>query len=136
MTYYEMEPRRIRGHFNHSNLIRVLLLRGRMSVMRYRVVLFILIMVEGSFICSCLVYIAFKNLYSQSVSLHTPIYLHVYIHTNNNNNNNSLWPTLGAFCRLTNYAFGLPTNVNIYVTPPGSKVSVPPHTDRQVCFFF
>jgi len=43
----------------------------------------------------------------------------------------SLWPNLGALCRLTGYAFGLPTNVNVYVTPPGCSVSVPPHTDRQ-----
>jgi ribosomal protein L16 Arg81 hydroxylase len=37
---------------------------------------------------------------------------------------------------LTNYAFGLPTNINIYITPPGSKVSVPPHTDRQDVIVF
>lgn len=43
----------------------------------------------------------------------------------------SLWPTLGALCRLTIAAFGIPTNVNVYVTPPGVSVSVPPHTDRQ-----
>ena len=47
------------------------------------------------------------------------------------NNAGSLWPNLGALCRLTAYAFGLPTNVNVYVTPPGCAVSVPPHTDRQ-----
>mmetsp|Transcript_30794 Transcript_30794/g.67601 ORF Transcript_30794/g.67601 Transcript_30794/m.67601 type:complete len:520 (-) Transcript_30794:19-1578(-) len=48
----------------------------------------------------------------------------------------SLWPNLGALCRLTGYAFGLPTNVNVYVTPPGVTTSVPPHTDRQdvLCF--
>ena len=43
----------------------------------------------------------------------------------------SLWPNLGGLSRLTGYAFGLPPNVNVYVTPPGCKVSVPPHTDRQ-----
>ncbi|KAG7368500.1 cupin 4 family protein [Nitzschia inconspicua] len=43
----------------------------------------------------------------------------------------SLWPSLGALCRLVMYAFGLPTNCNVYVTPPGCTVSVPPHTDRQ-----
>jgi hypothetical protein len=48
----------------------------------------------------------------------------------------SLWPTLGGLCRLTSYAFGLPTNVNVYVTPPGLTVSVPPHTDRQDVFVF
>lgn len=46
----------------------------------------------------------------------------------------SLWPSLGALCRLVMYAFGLPTNCNIYVTPPGCSVSVPPHTDRQDVF--
>ena len=48
----------------------------------------------------------------------------------------SLWPNLGALCRITGYAFGLPTNVNVYVTPPGVMTSVPPHTDRQdvLCF--
>mmetsp|Transcript_5763 Transcript_5763/g.8180 ORF Transcript_5763/g.8180 Transcript_5763/m.8180 type:complete len:531 (-) Transcript_5763:1699-3291(-) len=48
----------------------------------------------------------------------------------------SLWPTLGALCRLTNAAFGLPSNVNVYVTPPHLTLSVPPHTDRQdvLCF--
>ena len=47
------------------------------------------------------------------------------------NNAGSLWPNLGALCRLTGYAFGLPCNVNVYVTPPGCAVSVPPHTDKQ-----
>jgi ribosomal protein L16 Arg81 hydroxylase len=37
---------------------------------------------------------------------------------------------------LTNYAFGLPTNINIYITPPGAVVSVPPHTDRQDVLVF
>lgn len=32
---------------------------------------------------------------------------------------------------MTNAAFGLPANVNIYVTPPATKLSVPLHTDRQ-----
>jgi len=48
----------------------------------------------------------------------------------------SLWPTLGALCRLTTAAFGFPTNVNVYVTPPGTTLSVPPHTDRQDVFCF
>jgi len=48
----------------------------------------------------------------------------------------SLWPTLGALCRLTTAAFGFPTNVNVYVTPPGKTLSVPPHTDRQDVFCF
>lgn len=52
------------------------------------------------------------------------------------NSAGSFWPSLGSLCRLTNYAFGLPTNVNIYVTPPGSTVSVPPHTDRQDVIVF
>lgn len=43
----------------------------------------------------------------------------------------SLWPTLGALCRLTIGAFGVPANVNVYLTPPGVTTSVPPHTDRQ-----
>ena len=47
------------------------------------------------------------------------------------NNAGSLWPSLGALCRLTGYAFGLPDNVNVYVTPQGCAVSVPPHTDKQ-----
>jgi Cupin superfamily protein len=46
----------------------------------------------------------------------------------------SLWPSLGALCRLVMYAFGFPTNCNVYVTPPGCAVSVPPHTDRQDVF--
>lgn len=52
------------------------------------------------------------------------------------NSAGSFWPSLGALCRLTNYAFGLPTNINIYITPPGSAVSVPPHTDRQDVIVF
>lgn len=32
-----------------------------------------------------------------------------------------LWPNLGGLCRLTSFAFGLPPNVNVYVTPPGKK---------------
>jgi len=52
------------------------------------------------------------------------------------NSAGSFWPALGALCRLTNYAFGLPTNINIYITPPGSTVSVPPHTDRQDVIVF
>ena len=52
------------------------------------------------------------------------------------NSAGSFWPTLGALCRLTNYAFGLPTNINIYITPPGAVVSVPPHTDRQDVLVF
>jgi len=52
------------------------------------------------------------------------------------NSAGSFWPALGALCRLTNYAFGLPTNINIYITPPGSKISVPPHTDRQDVIVF
>jgi len=52
------------------------------------------------------------------------------------NSAGSFWPSLGALCRLTNYAFGLPTNVNIYITPPGSMLSVPPHTDRQDVIVF
>lgn len=48
----------------------------------------------------------------------------------------SLWPTLGAISRLTNAAFGIPSNVNIYITPPLTKISVPPHTDRQDVFVF
>ena len=34
----------------------------------------------------------------------------------------SLWKNLGGLCRLTAYAFGLPSNVNVYVTPPGELV--------------
>ena len=52
------------------------------------------------------------------------------------NSAGSLWPSLGALCRLTSLAFGLPTNVNVYVTPPGATVSVPPHTDRQDVLVF
>ena len=52
------------------------------------------------------------------------------------NSAGSLWPSLGALCRLTSFAFGLPTNVNVYVTPPGATVSVPPHTDRQDVLVF
>lgn len=48
----------------------------------------------------------------------------------------SLWPTLGGLCRLTNAAFGLPANVNIYITPPGQTLSVSPHTDRQDVLVF
>ena len=52
------------------------------------------------------------------------------------NNAGSLWPNLGALCRLAGYAFGLPDNVNVYVTPQGCAISVPPHTDKQdvLCF--
>ena len=32
----------------------------------------------------------------------------------------SLWPNLGGLCRLTSFAFGLPPNVNVYLTPPGT----------------
>lgn len=32
----------------------------------------------------------------------------------------SLWRNLGGLCRLMGYAFGLPPNVNVYVTPPGT----------------
>jgi hypothetical protein len=31
----------------------------------------------------------------------------------------SLWRNVGGLCRLMGYAFGLPPNTNIYVTPPG-----------------
>lgn len=50
------------------------------------------------------------------------------------NNAGSLWPNLGSLCRLASYTFGVPSNVNIYVTPPKSRISVPPHTDRQDVF--
>jgi hypothetical protein len=33
----------------------------------------------------------------------------------------SFWPNLGGLCRLTSFAFGLPPNVNVYVTPPGNQ---------------
>jgi hypothetical protein len=46
----------------------------------------------------------------------------------------SLWPNLGGLCRLTTAAFGLPSNVNVYVTPSGMTLSVPLHTDRQDVF--
>jgi hypothetical protein len=36
----------------------------------------------------------------------------------------SFWPNLGGLCRLTSFAFGLPPNVNVYVTPPGKKLSL------------
>jgi len=48
----------------------------------------------------------------------------------------SLWPTLGALCLLTIEAFGLPANINVYITPPGVTTSVPPHTDRQDVLVF
>lgn len=35
----------------------------------------------------------------------------------------SLWKNLGGLCRLVGYAFGLPPNVNVYVTPPGNSSS-------------
>jgi len=38
---------------------------------------------------------------------------------------------IGALCLMTNAAFGLPANVNIYITPPAKDLSVPLHTDRQ-----
>ena len=47
------------------------------------------------------------------------------------NNAGSLWPGIGALCRMCIDAFGIPSNVNVYVTPNGVNVSVPPHTDRQ-----
>ena len=43
----------------------------------------------------------------------------------------SMWPITGALCRIFMQCFGLPTNVNIYITPNGVPISVPPHTDRQ-----
>lgn len=46
----------------------------------------------------------------------------------------SLWPSLGALCKLSNIAFGLPSNINIYITPPKISISVPPHTDKQDVF--
>ena len=52
------------------------------------------------------------------------------------NSAGGFWPNLGALCRLTSYAFGLPTNINIYITPPKSPISVPPHTDRQDVIVF
>ena len=33
-----------------------------------------------------------------------------------------LWKNLGGLCRLTSLAFGLPPNVNVYVTPPGTTL--------------
>mmetsp|Transcript_10056 Transcript_10056/g.11483 ORF Transcript_10056/g.11483 Transcript_10056/m.11483 type:complete len:520 (+) Transcript_10056:241-1800(+) len=48
----------------------------------------------------------------------------------------SLWPNLGALCRITTAAFGFPTNINVYITPHGTEVSVPPHTDKQDVFVF
>jgi len=48
----------------------------------------------------------------------------------------SLWRNLGGLCRLTGYAFGLPPNINVYVTPPGCSLSVPLHTDKQDVFVF
>lgn len=47
-----------------------------------------------------------------------------------------LWKNLGGLCRLVGYAFGLPPNVNVYVTPPGCQLSVPLHTDKQDVFVF
>lgn len=47
------------------------------------------------------------------------------------NSAGALWKELGALCRITQRAFGVPANVNVYVTPYGCPVSVPPHTDRQ-----
>lgn len=48
----------------------------------------------------------------------------------------SLWRNVGGLCRLMGYAFGLPPNTNIYVTPPGCPLSVPLHTDQQDVFVF
>ena len=48
-----------------------------------------------------------------------------------------LWPhSLGALCRLCIGAFGIPTNVNVYLTAPQVTLSVPPHTDRQDVLVF
>ena len=41
------------------------------------------------------------------------------------------FPTLAALSTLMTDSFGLPANVNVYVTPPNLDVSVPPHTDGQ-----
>lgn len=41
------------------------------------------------------------------------------------------FPTLAALSTLMTESFGLPANMNIYVTPPNLDVSVPPHTDGQ-----
>lgn len=46
----------------------------------------------------------------------------------------SLWPNVGALCRLAQESFGIPCNINIYITPPEMSVSVPPHTDKQDVF--
>jgi hypothetical protein len=48
----------------------------------------------------------------------------------------SLWPSLGALCRIAMFSFGFPANCNVYVTPLGCQVSVPPHTDRQDVLVF
>lgn len=41
------------------------------------------------------------------------------------------FPSLAALSTLMTESFGLPANMNIYVTPPNLDVSVPPHTDGQ-----
>ena len=41
------------------------------------------------------------------------------------------FPSLAALSTLMTASFGLPANMNIYVTPPNLDVSVPPHTDGQ-----
>jgi len=41
------------------------------------------------------------------------------------------FPTLAALSTLMTESFGLPGNLNIYITPPNLNVSVPPHTDGQ-----
>lgn len=46
----------------------------------------------------------------------------------------SMWPVTGALCRIFMQCFGLPSNVNVYITPGGVPLSVPPHTDRQDVF--
>lgn len=36
----------------------------------------------------------------------------------------TLWKNLGGLCRMMGYAFGLPPNINVYVTPPGTFVKL------------
>ena len=52
------------------------------------------------------------------------------------NNAGALWNVCGCFCLLTNAALGMPASVNIYITPPKCRLSVPPHTDRQDVLVF
>lgn len=43
-------------------------------------------------------------------------------------------PKLSSLTNMTDHSFGLPSTINIYLSPPHLKISTPPHTDEQDVF--